>query len=243
MRLGALDFGLIVDGAVVMVENVVRRRAEAQHHGSREPPERTILEACMEVARPVVFAVAIIGIVYLPILSLRGIEGKMFVTMALTVIFALLGSLILSLTYVPAMLALILKGNVSEKESPLIRWSKAIYRPSLAFVMKFRAQVLAIAVTVVVIAGIIFPYLGGEFIPRLDEGDILIEAILLPSVSLNQSMVLTTEVEKSLKVFPEVKTIVSKCGAPAVATDSMSLNQCDVFVMLNPIKEWKSGWS
>ncbi|MGH9949326.1 MAG: efflux RND transporter permease subunit, partial [Pyrinomonadaceae bacterium] len=243
MSLGALDFGLIVDGAVVMVENVVRRRAEAQHEKSREPPERTILEACLEVARPVVFAVAIIGIVYLPILSLRGIEGKMFVPMALTVIFALLGSLILSLTYVPAMLALIMRGKVSEAESPLIRWSKLIYKPSLAFVMKFRAQVLAIAVTTVIISGIIFPYLGGEFIPRLDEGDILIEAILLPSVSLNQSMILTTEAEKSLKVFPEVKTIVSKCGAPAVATDSMSLNQCDVFVMLNPIGEWKSGWS
>ncbi len=243
MSLGALDFGLIVDGAVVMVENVVRRRAEAQHEKSREPPERTILEACLEVARPVVFAVAIIGIVYLPILSLRGIEGKMFVPMALTVIFALLGSLILSLTYVPAMLALIMRGKVSEKESPIIRWSKMIYKPSLAFVMKFRAQVLAIAVTTVIISGIIFPYLGGEFIPRLDEGDILVEAILLPSVSLNQSMILTTEVEKSLKVFPEVKTIVSKCGAPAVATDSMSLNQCDVFVMLNPIGDWKSGWS
>lgn len=243
MSLGALDFGLIVDGAVVMVENVVRRRAEAQHEKSREPPERTILEACLEVARPVVFAVAIIGIVYLPILSLRGIEGKMFVPMALTVIFALLGSLILSLTYVPAMLALILKGNVSESESFLVRWAKQIYRPSLAFVMKFRAQVLAIAVTTVVISGIIFPYLGGEFIPRLDEGDILVEAILLPSVSLNQSMALTTEVEKSLKAFPEVKVIVSKCGAPAVATDSMSLNQCDVFVMLNPIDDWKSGWS
>ena len=243
MSLGALDFGLIVDGAVVMVENVVRRRAEAQHQHSREPPERTILEACLEVARPVVFAVAIIGIVYLPILSLRGIEGKMFVPMALTVIFALLGSLILSLTYVPAMLALILKGHVSESESFLIRWAKQIYQPSLAFVMKFRAQVLAIAVTTVIISGIVFPYLGGEFIPRLDEGDILVEAILLPSVSLNQSMVLTTEVEKSLKVFPEVKTIVSKCGAPAVATDSMSLNQCDVFVMLNPIGEWQSGWS
>ncbi|MEZ5421731.1 MAG: CusA/CzcA family heavy metal efflux RND transporter [Pyrinomonadaceae bacterium] len=243
MSLGALDFGLIVDGAVVMVENVVRRRAEAQHEKSREPPERTTLEACLEVARPVVFAVAIIGIVYLPILSLRGIEGKMFVPMALTVIFALLGSLLLSLTYVPAMLALTLKGNVSESESFLIRWAKQIYRPSLAFVIKFRAQVLAIAVTVVVISGIIFPYLGGEFIPRLDEGDLLVGMQLLPSVSLDQSMVATTEVEKALKVFPEVKTIVSKCGAPAVATDSMSLNQCDIFVMLNPIDEWKSGWS
>ncbi len=241
MSLGALDFGLIVDGAVVMVENVVRRRAEAQHHKSHEPPERTILEACLEVARPVVFAVAIIGIVYLPILSLRGIEGKMFVPMALTVIFALLGSLILSLTYVPAMLALILRGHVSEKESFLIRWAKQIYKPSLAFVMKFRAQVLAVAVALVLISGIAFPYLGGEFIPRLDEGDILIETVLLPSVSLNQSTATTTEVEKSLKVFPEVKQVVSKCGAPAVANDSMSLNQCDVFVMLNPIEDWKSG--
>jgi cobalt-zinc-cadmium resistance protein CzcA len=241
MSLGALDFGLIVDGAVVMVENVVRRRAEAQHEGSREPPERTILEACLEVARPVVFAVAIIGIVYLPILTLRGIEGKMFVPMALTVIFALLGSLILSLTYVPAMLALILRGNVSEKESFLIRWAKRIYQPALAYVMKFRAQVLVIAVALVLISGAIFPFLGGEFIPRLDEGDILIEAIMLPSVSLDQSITTTTEVEKSLKVFPEVKQIVSKCGAPAVANDSMSLNQCDVFVMLNPIEDWETG--
>ena len=241
MSLGALDFGLIVDGAVVMVENVVRRRAEAQHEGSREPPERTILEACLEVARPVVFAVAIIGIVYLPILTLRGIEGKMFVPMALTVIFALLGSLILSLTYVPAMLALILRGNVSEKESFLIRWAKRIYQPALAYVMKFRAQVLVIAVALVLISGAIFPFLGGEFIPRLDEGDILIEVIMLPSVSLDQSTTTTTEVEKSLKVFPEVKQIVSKCGAPAVANDSMSLNQCDVFVMLNPIDEWETG--
>src|SRR5215211_935754 len=241
MSLGALDFGLIVDGAVVMVENVVRRRAEAQHEKSHEPPERTILEACLEVARPVVFAVAIIAIVYLPILSLRGIEGKMFVPMALTVIFALLGSLLLSLTYVPAMLALILRGKVSEKESFLIRWAKQIYKPALAFVMKFRSQVLAVAVTLVLMSGAIFPYLGGEFIPRLDEGDILIETILLPSVSLNQSTKTTTEVEKSLKAFPEVKQIVSKCGAPAVANDSMSLNQCDVFVMLKSPEEWGTG--
>lgn len=241
MSLGALDFGLIVDGAVVMVENVVRRRAEAQHANLREPPERTILDACLEVARPVVFAVAIIGIVYLPILSLRGIEGKMFVPMALTVIFALLGSLILSLTYVPAMLALILKGKVSEKESPLIRWAKLLYRPSLAFVMKYRAQAVAIAAAVIVISGMIFSRLGGEFIPRLDEGDILIEAVLLPSVSLDEATKATTKIERLLKPFPEVKIVVSKCGAPAVANDSMSINQCDVFVMLHPIKEWRTG--
>lgn len=241
MSLGALDFGLIVDGAVVMVENVIRRRAEAQHEGSKEPPERTILEACQEVARPVVFAVAIIGIVYLPILSLRGIEGKMFVPMALTVIFALIGSLILSLTFIPAMLAIFLKGNVSEKESFLIRWAKQIYQPSLEFVMKFRSQVLAVAVALVFISGAIFPFLGGEFIPRLDEGDILIETVLAPSVSLNQATKTTTEVEKIVKTFSEVKTVVSKCGAPAVANDTMSLNQCDVFVILNPIGEWSAG--
>lgn len=241
MSLGALDFGLIVDGAVVMVENAVRRRAEAQHQGLKEPPERTISQACLEVARPVVFAVAIIAIVYLPILSLRGIEGKMFVPMALTVIFALIGSLILSLTYIPAMLALILRGEVSEKESFLIRWSKQIYKPSLAFVMKFRFQVLAIAVALVLISGVMFPYLGSEFIPRLDEGDILIETILLPSVSLKQATKTTTEVEKVVKTFPEVRQVVSKIGAPAVANDSMSINQCDIFVLLKPPAEWQKG--
>jgi cobalt-zinc-cadmium resistance protein CzcA len=141
------------------------------------------------------------------------------------------------------MLAFILRGKVSEKESLLIRLSKQVYKPALVFVMKFRSQVLAVSVALVLVAGAIFPYLGGEFIPRLDEGDILIETILLPSVSLDQAMRTTTEVEKSLKVFPEVKQIVSKCGAPAVATDSMSLNQCDIFVMLNPIGDWKSGIS
>ena len=117
MSLGSLDFGLIVDGAVIVVENTIRRRAEAQEHHSHEPPERTILEACLEVGRPVVFAVAIITIVYLPILSLSGIEGKMFIPMALTVVFALIGALILSLTYVPAAMTYILRGKVSEKES------------------------------------------------------------------------------------------------------------------------------
>jgi cobalt-zinc-cadmium resistance protein CzcA len=241
MSLGALDFGLIVDGAVVMVENAVRRRAQAQHEHSPEPPERTILQACLEVARPVVFAVAIIGIVYLPILSLRGIEGKMFVPMALTVIFALLGSLILSLTYVPAMLALILRGQVSEKESLLIRWSKRVYKPTLAFVMRYRAQVLASAVALVLISGIVFPFLGGEFIPRLDEGDILIETMLLPSVSLTQATKTTTQVEKVALTFPEVRQVVSKIGAPAVANDSMSINQCDVFVLLHPPAKWTTG--
>lgn len=238
MSLGALDFGLIVDGAVVMVENTIRRRSEAQEHNLREPPERTILEACLEVARPVVFAVAIIAIVYLPILSLRGIEGKMFVPMALTVIFALLGSLILSLTYVPAMMTLILRGKVSEKESFLIRWAKKIYAPAFSFVGRYRAQALALAVALVFISGAIFPYLGSEFIPRLDEGDLAVQVQQLPSVSLEQSVKTTTDVEKVLMEFPEVKTVISKTGRAEVATDPMSVDFSDLYVALKPHDEW-----
>lgn len=243
MSLGALDFGLIVDGAVVMVENAVRRRAEAQHQNLREPPERTILEACLEVARPVVFAVAIIAIVYLPILSLRGIEGKMFVPMALTVIFALLGSLILSLTYVPAMLTFILKGKVSESESFLIRWAKRIYKPAFEFMMRYRAQALAVAVGLVLISGAIFPFLGTEFIPRLDEGNLAVQIGRLPSVSLRESVAIATKAEEVLKSFPEVKTVISKTGRAEVATDPMGVEISDVYVALKPPGEWTSAKS
>lgn len=243
MSLGALDFGLIVDGAVVMVENAVRRRAEAQHQNLREPPERTIWEACLEVARPVVFAVAIIAIVYLPILSLRGIEGKMFVPMALTVIFALLGSLILSLTYVPAMLTFILKGKVSESESFLIRWAKRIYKPAFEFMMRYRAQALAVAVGLVLISGAIFPFLGTEFIPRLDEGNLAVQIGRLPSVSLRESVAIATKAEEVLKSFPEVKTVISKTGRAEVATDPMGVEISDVYVALKPPGEWTSAKS
>lgn len=240
MSLGALDFGLIVDGAVVMVENTIRRRTEAQEHGTKEPPERTILDACIEVARPVVFAVAIIAFVYLPILSLRGIEGKMFVPMALTVIFALIGSLLLSLTYVPAMMTLVLQGKVSEKESFIIRYAKKIYAPAFSFVGRYRAQSLAVATALVFISVAIFPYLGSEFIPRLDEGDLALQIQQLPSVSLEQSVKTTTEVEKVLMEFPEVRTVVSKTGRAEVATDPMSVDFSDLFIGLKPHEEWKT---
>ncbi len=243
MSLGALDFGLIVDGAVVMVENAVRRRAEAQHEGAHERPERTILEACMEVGRPVVFAVAIIMIVYLPILSLTGIEGKMFKPMALTVVFALLGSLILSLTYVPAAMTFILRGHVSEKESFVIRYAKRVYRPALAFMTRWRSQALAVATALVVISGVIFPMLGSEFIPRLDEGSLALQVQQLPSVSLTQSVKTITEVEKVLKRFPEVTKVVSKTGRAEVATDPMSIDFSDLYVELKPPSEWTTTHS
>lgn len=241
MSLGALDFGLIVDGAVVMVENAVRRRAEAQPAGSKEPPERTILEACLEVGRPMVFAVAIIMIVYLPILSLTGIEGKMFKPMALTVVFALLGSLILSLTYVPAAMTFLLRGHVSEKESIFIRYAKRWYQPALGYVTRNRGHALATAVVLVLLSGVIFPFLGSEFIPRLDEGALAIQVQQLPSVSLSQSVRTTTQVERVLRSFPEVTKIVSKTGRAEVATDPMSVDFSDLYIALKPPSEWTSA--
>ena len=243
MSLGALDFGLIVDGAVVMVENTVRRRAEVQHEGSREPPERTILEACIEVGRPVVFAVAIIMIVYLPILSLQGIEGKMFKPMALTVVFALLGSLILSLTYVPAAMTFLLRGHISEKESFLIRFAKRLYRPALEFMIRWRSQGLAVATALVVVSGVIFPLLGSEFIPRLDEGSLAVQIQRLPSVSLSQSVQDATKTEEVLRRFPEVTKVVSKTGRAEVATDPMGVDVSDLYVELKPPSQWTSAHS
>ncbi len=243
MSLGALDFGLIVDGAVVMVENTVRRRAEAQHQGSNERPERTILEACTEVGRPVVFAVGIIMIVYLPILSLTGIEGKMFKPMALAVVFALLGSLILSLTYVPAAMTFLLRGHVSEKESFLVRIAKRWYRPALSFMTAQCKPAIAVALVLIVTSAVLFPFLGSEFIPRLDEGSLAVQVQQLPSVSLAQSVKTTTDVEKVLMRFPEVTKVVSKTGRAEVATDPMSIDFSDLYIELKPLSEWTTTHS
>jgi len=243
MSLGALDFGLIVDGAVVMVENTVRRRAEAQHAGSGEKPERTILESCVEVGRPVVFAVAIIMIVYLPILSLVGIEGKMFKPMALTVVFALLGSLILSLTYLPAAMTFILRGHVSENESFFIRYAKKWYRPAFNWVLGWRRTAVLAAAALVLVSGVTFPFLGSEFIPRLDEGSLAVQVQQLPSVSLSQSVRTVTEVEKVLMTFPEVTKVISKTGRAEVATDPMSVDFSDLYIELKPPSKWTTTHS
>jgi len=243
MSLGALDFGLIVDGAVVMVENAVRRRAEVQRENSDEPVDKTVLRACIEVGRPVVFAVAIIMIVYLPILSLTGIEGKMFKPMALTVVFALVGSLVLSLTYIPAMLTFALRGRVAEKESILIRVASRWYRPALEFIMRNRRKAVAVAVSLVIASAITFPFLGSEFIPRLDEGALAIQSQQLASVSLSQSIRTTTEIEQALLRFPEVTRVVSKTGRAEVATDPMSVDFSDLYIALKPRSEWTTAKS
>ncbi len=241
MSLGALDFGLIVDGAVVMVENAVRRRAEAQRKGNEESPEKTILEACLEVGRPVVFAIAIIMIVYLPILSLTGIEGKMFKPMALTVIFALLGSLLLSVTFIPAAMTFLLRGKVSERESFIIRYVRRWYRPALEMVTRHRGKAVAGAALLVILSGVMFPFLGSEFIPRLDEGSLAIQIQRLPSISLTESVNIATDAERVLMSFPEVTTVISKTGRAEVATDPMSVDLSDLYVALKPPSEWQSA--
>ena len=179
MSLGALDFGLIVDGAVILVENAVRRIALWQHERGRvlngDELKEIIVSSSLEVRKATMFGEIIIAVVYLPILTLRGIEGKMFVPMALTVLFALLGAFILSLTFIPAMLTFVLRGRVSEKEVFLIRWAKRAYVPLLDLVLRYRAQALAVAVALVAVSAAIFPFLGSEVIPRLDEGDLAVQ--------------------------------------------------------------------
>ncbi|MFY9225488.1 MAG: CusA/CzcA family heavy metal efflux RND transporter [Blastocatellia bacterium] len=242
MSLGALDFGLIVDGAVIMVENAIRRTAERQHLLGRsltkEELQATICSSSSEVRRATLFGELIIAIVYLPILSLAGIEGKMFKPMAMTVIFALAGAMLLSFTFIPAAMTIVLRGKVSEKESFIIHYGKKFYKTSLAIVMNNRHQALAISVSLIVISLSIFPLLGSEFIPRLDEGALAVQAQKLPSVSISQAVSTTTDIEKALQQFPEVTAVVSKTGRPEIANDPMGIETSDIYVGLKPASQW-----
>jgi cobalt-zinc-cadmium resistance protein CzcA len=234
MSLGAIDFGLIVDGSVVLIENVVRRVAEHRHHhGGERAPLQVVRDACREVARPVVFGVGIILLVYLPILSLRGMEGKMFRPMALTVIFALLTSLVLALTLMPVMASIYLR-SVSEEEPFLIRWVKKLYQPLLKFVVSRPKATVAAAAGFFASSVLVAFLLGAVFIPKLDEGSIAIQAVRLPSVSLETSVKMTTQIEKCLLKFPEVESVVCKTGRPEIANDPMTVNLTDVVVSLKP---------
>jgi cobalt-zinc-cadmium resistance protein CzcA len=239
MSLGAIDFGLIVDGSVVLIENVVRRVAEYRHeHDAKSAPKEVVVRACAEVARPVVFGVGIIMLVYVPILSLRGLEGKMFRPMALTVMFALATSLLLALSLMPVLASAYLR-SVSETEPWLIRFVKRLYRPVLAIAIRrpfatLSATAGAFALSVVLASG-----LGGVFIPKLDEGSIAIQAVRLPSVSLETSVEMTTRIEKCLMKFPEVTGAVSKTGRPEIANDPMTVNLTDIIVSLAPPAKWR----
>lgn len=242
MSLGALDFGLIVDGAVIIIENCLRRFGEAQHALGRQlnDEERYDLtaSATAEVIRPSLFGLGIIAAVYLPIFALSGVEGKMFHPMAITVVLALTGAMVLSLTFVPAAIATFLRGRVAEHDNRLMRWSRARYTPLLDWALRQRVVVLAGAAVLVVGCGVLATRLGSEFVPSLDEGDITLQPMRIPGTSLEQSVAMQETLEKRLAQFPEVANIFSKIGTAEVATDPMPPSMADTFLMLKPRDQW-----
>ncbi|MGL6159121.1 efflux RND transporter permease subunit [Microbulbifer sp.] len=242
MSLGALDFGLIVDGAVIIVENAIRRLAEAQrrHGGTLPLQERLelVFRATNEVIRPSLFGVLIITVVYIPLFSLTGVEGRMFHPMAATVVMALLSALVLSLTVVPAAVAVFLTGRVSERENRLIIAAKSFYRPLLLAAMKARRLVLSAAGLLVALCAWLATTLGAEFIPQLNEGDIALHALRIPGTGLEQSVAMQETLEQRIKTFPQVDKVFARIGTPEVATDPMPPNVADNFVILKPRTEW-----
>jgi cobalt-zinc-cadmium resistance protein CzcA len=242
MSLGALDFGLIVDGAVIIIENCLRRFGGEQHRLGRllTKPERLALafEATKEVRGATLFGELIIAIVYVPIFALTGVEGKMFHPMAFTVVSALLGAMLLSVTFVPAAVAIFITGKVSHQDNLAIRGAKALYRPTLRFIMTIRPAVALAAVVLVGLAGLTATRLGSEFIPSLDEGDIALHALRIPGTSLTQAVAMQRELEDRLKQFPEVDRIVAKMGTAEVATDPMPPSVADTYIILKPRAAW-----
>jgi len=242
MSLGALDFGIIIDGAVVIVENCVRRLAHAQAHQGR-PLTRSerfheVFAAAQESRRPLLFGQLIIMVVYLPIFALTGVEGKMFHPMAFTVVAALLGAMILSMTFVPAAVALLLTGSVSEKENRLMGWAKRAYEPLLDKAMSRQPLVLTMTGVSVVLAVLMATRMGSEFIPSLDEHDIALHALRIPGTSLSQAIEMQAQLERTIKAFPEVEAVFAKLGTAEIATDPMPPSVADTFVMLKPREQW-----
>ncbi len=242
MSLGAIDFGIIVDGAVVMVENMVRRFGRRQHELGRllthDERRREAFDSAREVAKPTLFGVGVIMIVYLPILTLGGIEGKMFRPMALTVLLALAGALILTFTFVPAAVALFLRGHVAERESAVVRGIKRAYAPTLERALNLRWLVVAGAAVLVAACLWVGTRLGSEFIPSLDEGDIAMHALRIPSTSLTQAVSMQHQLEKRIKSVPEVERVFAKIGTADIANDPMPPSVADVFLIMKPREQW-----
>ena len=240
MSLGALDFGLIVDGTVIIVENSIRRLSHAQRSGQLALRERleVVYAATAEVIRPSLFGIAIITVVYIPIFSLTGVEGKMFHPMAATVVMALISAMILSVTVVPAAVAVFLKGHISEKEGVVIRGAKSAYKPILLLALKFRWIVVGFATLLVVVCLWLATTLGSEFVPQLDEGDIALHAMRIPGTGLEQAVEMQSILEQRIKSFPEVDKVFARIGTAEVATDPMPPNVADNFVILKPHSEW-----
>lgn len=242
MSLGAIDFGIIVDGAVIIVENCLRMLAVAQREkgGLLTISERlrAILRGSSEVIKPSLFGTLIIAVVYLPVLTLTGVEGKMFTPMALTVLMALGAAVLFSMTFVPAAVAIFVTGKVSEHENLFMRLAKRAYLPLLRFAIDNRRAVAVMAAIIVVASGIAASRMGGEFIPSLDEGDVALASIRIPGTSLTQSLDLQKALEKRITQIPEVKAFFTRIGTAEVATDPMSPAQTDGYIMLKPRAEW-----
>lgn len=243
LSLGALDFGIIVDGAVVIVENCVRRLAHAQAHHGR-PLTRTerfheVFAAAGEARRPLLFGQLIIMVVYLPIFALTGVEGRMFHPMAITVVIALLGAMILSITFIPAAVALFIGEKVAEKENAVMRGAKRMYERALKGVMANGPVVLTFAAATVVLSGLLVTRLGSEFAPSLNEGDFAIQAIRIPGTSLSQSLAMQQQLEQALKRnHPEIERVFARTGTAEIASDPMPPNVSDGYIMLKPQGKW-----
>ena len=242
MSLGALDFGLIVDGAVIIIENCLRRYAQEQGRLgrllTREERMSLAFEATREVRGATMFGELIIAIVYVPIFALTGVEGKMFHPMAFTVVAALLGAMILSVTFVPAAVAVFITGKVAEHENVAVRYAKAAYLPILRGLMRIRAAVVAASVAVLVVALAAATRLGSEFMPSLDEGDVTLHALRIPGTSLTQALEMQSVLEARLKAFPEVERVFGKIGTAEIATDPMPPSVADTYVMMKPREQW-----
>ncbi|WP_460927870.1 CusA/CzcA family heavy metal efflux RND transporter [Pseudomonas sp. MC6] len=243
MSLGALDFGIIVDGAVVIVENTLRRLAHAQqHHGrllTRAERFKEVFAAAKEARRPLIFGQLIIMVVYLPIFALSGVEGKMFHPMAFTVVIALLGAMLLSVTFVPAAIALFVTGKVKEEEGAVMRGARRVYAPALAWVMSHRAIAVGAALGVIVLSGVLTSRMGSEFVPSLSEGDFALQALRVPGTSLTQSVDMQQRLETLiLAKVPEVERVFARTGTAEIASDPMPPNISDSYVMLKPKEQW-----
>ena len=240
MSLGALDFGLIVDGAVIIVENTTRRLAQAQQEKTLSLRERleTVYLATQEVIRPSLFGIAIITAVYIPLFSLTGVEGKMFHPMAATVVIAMLAAMVLSLTLVPAAVAVFLNKKISAHDSAVIKRSKSVYKPLLTKALQHPFKVITAALFIVAISVASTTRLGSEFIPQLNEGDIALHALRIPGTGIDQAVSMQTALEKRVKAFPEVERVFARLGTAEIATDPMPPNVADNFIILKPQHEW-----
>ena len=242
MSLGAIDFGLVVDGAIILLENAVHHlAARSQSLGrplGRSERDAVVLHSALEVRGATAFGEVIIALVYVPILALQGVEGKMFHPMALTVLCALLGAFVMSLTFVPAMASLLLPAMTVDVPSPAIVWAERLYRPALAYTLAHPRRTAAAAVAVALASVLCALHLGSEFVPRLEEGALIVEAVRLPSTPLEESLRYGGVMERTLQTFAEVQTVVVKTGRPEIANDLMGVEQSDVYIILKPRHAW-----